>query len=443
MPHLNLSAVNQNLKLYYEIHGSGENKILLIMGLLTEGAAWSRQIEFFAAKSDYQCVTYDNRGCGRSFAPLFPYYTTSQMAKDALALIDHLQWKQCHVVGISMGGMIALEFALLAPKRILSLTLLATHAGGLSGQAPFAGINHILQSMLLRDENAVIENVMAMLYSKKTLADPEKRKSFYDYHIERFRKRIPPSLSGLIGHLAAVVRHYISYADLLKIRYSPFECLIMVGTEDRLVREANSYMLQRVLGCRLIKCDGAGHGLQGECVEEINQELFKMFESVRKNDSIKKSDTNISNEHQTEILALEQCCQHRTHCLVYDITGFVKGLFLGMILYSSLSIVGLTKTQLAGIHLTFESVILLACLNGLRRSIACVFRTFRARQFVKKHHLQLDRATHEGGIGITLPEKSKTGIPSDCGFEFPIHSLIVIANLIGIIYWLRPYGQKI
>ncbi|CAF4348042.1 unnamed protein product, partial [Adineta steineri] len=183
-------------------------------------------IEFFASKSDYQCVTYDNRGCGRSSAPLFPYYTTSQMAKDALALIDHLQWKQCHVVGISMGGMIALEFALLAPKRILSLTLLATHAGGLSGQAPFSGINHILQSMLLRDENAVIENVMAMLYIYIW--------SFYDYHIERFRKRIHPSLSGLIGHIAAVVRHYISYADLLKIRYSPFECLIMVGTEDRL-----------------------------------------------------------------------------------------------------------------------------------------------------------------------------------------------------------------
>ena len=51
---------------------------------------------------------------------------------------------------------------------------------------------------------------------------------------------------GLLGHLTAVYRHYVSYADLLKIRYSPFQCLIMVGTEDRLVREVNSYMLQRV-----------------------------------------------------------------------------------------------------------------------------------------------------------------------------------------------------
>jgi pimeloyl-ACP methyl ester carboxylesterase len=98
------------------------------------------------------------------------------MAKDALALIDHLQWNQCHVVGVSMGGMIALEFALLASNKVLSLTLLATHAGGLAGRAPFVGVHHILRSIVIRDEDLIIENALAMLYSKKTLADPEKRK---------------------------------------------------------------------------------------------------------------------------------------------------------------------------------------------------------------------------------------------------------------------------
>jgi pimeloyl-ACP methyl ester carboxylesterase len=98
------------------------------------------------------------------------------MAKDAIALIDHLKWPQCHVVGVSMGGMISLEFALLAPERILSLTLLATHAGGLAGRAPFVGIRHILRSLVMRDEHLQIENALEMLYGEKTLADPEKRK---------------------------------------------------------------------------------------------------------------------------------------------------------------------------------------------------------------------------------------------------------------------------
>lgn len=98
------------------------------------------------------------------------------MAKDAVELIEHLQWNQLHVVGISMGGMIALEFALLVPEKILSLTLLATHAGGLIGRTPLVGVNHMTRLILLRDEKASVENLLGMLYSAKTLADPDKRK---------------------------------------------------------------------------------------------------------------------------------------------------------------------------------------------------------------------------------------------------------------------------
>lgn len=154
------------------------------------------QTEFFAKKSGYQCVAYDNRGCGRSSSPLTFNYSTNQMAKDALALIDHLKWSKCHVVGISMGGMIALEFSLLASERILSLTLIATHAGGFAGRAPFVGVFHILRSFVSRDEKTLIENAMNMLYGAKTLADAQKRqveerkldeeKTFFFFDFEDF-----------------------------------------------------------------------------------------------------------------------------------------------------------------------------------------------------------------------------------------------------------------
>jgi pimeloyl-ACP methyl ester carboxylesterase len=102
------------------------------------------------------------------------------MARDVLALITHLQWQQCHVVGISMGGMISLEFALLAPEKILSLTLLATHAGGLSSCAPMTGIYGILRSLTIRDQHQLIENALTMLYGKKILLNAEKRKVSID-----------------------------------------------------------------------------------------------------------------------------------------------------------------------------------------------------------------------------------------------------------------------
>ncbi|CAF4218358.1 unnamed protein product, partial [Rotaria sordida] len=216
------------------------------------------------------------------------------MAKDALALIEHLHWHQCHVVGISMGGMIALELALLAPHKLLSLSLLATHAGGLAGRAPFVGIHHLLRSCLIRDDHSQVENNLEMLYSRKTLSDPHKRKYFYDYHSRRVKNCIPPTIVGIIGQIFAVQRHYISYSDLLKIRYSPIITLVVVGTEDRLVRETNSYMLQRL--------EHAGHGLSRECAEEVNRALLDLFESVKAGHSSSsvKSKDNYRIQYETE-----------------------------------------------------------------------------------------------------------------------------------------------
>jgi hypothetical protein len=81
--------------------------------------------------------------------------------------------------------------------------------------------------------------------------------------------------------------------------------------------------------------------------------------------------------------------------------------------------------------------------SGLRRSIQCVYHGFHARRYVQEHELLLDRAAHHGGVGVALPEQPKNGIPHGCGFEFPIHSIIFIISLIGLIYLTAVYEQKI
>ncbi len=81
--------------------------------------------------------------------------------------------------------------------------------------------------------------------------------------------------------------------------------------------------------------------------------------------------------------------------------------------------------------------------SGLRRAIKCVYNAFRARRFVQERQLLLDRAAHHGGIGVALPEEPKNGIPHGCGFEFPIHSIMFILSLIGLIYSTKTYEQKI
>lgn len=83
------------------------------MGLGSLKANWQRQIKDFGHKQadKYSCLIFDNRGMGESDKPRIRY-STSEMARDALEVLDHIGWtkeRQVHVVGISMGGMIGQE----------------------------------------------------------------------------------------------------------------------------------------------------------------------------------------------------------------------------------------------------------------------------------------------------------------------------------------------
>ncbi|KFY33305.1 hypothetical protein V494_07718 [Pseudogymnoascus sp. VKM F-4513 (FW-928)] len=111
------------LNISWEVHGTGKTKIV---------GAWQRQtLRFGHEQGDqYSFLIFDNRGIGRSDKPLMRY-STSEMAKDVVELVDHLNWTQereLHVIGVSMGGMISQELGQLIPERICSLSLFSTLA---------------------------------------------------------------------------------------------------------------------------------------------------------------------------------------------------------------------------------------------------------------------------------------------------------------------------
>src|SRR5512141_1148766 len=120
------------IDIYYAIHGGGF-PLLFIPGLSGGVWSWSGQVPFF--KDHYRCVTFDVRGAGFSGKPAGPY-TMAQMAEDAVSLLDCLNIEQALVFSISMGGMITLEMARMAPQRIGAMVLACTHAGGNSRIAP-------------------------------------------------------------------------------------------------------------------------------------------------------------------------------------------------------------------------------------------------------------------------------------------------------------------
>jgi 3-oxoadipate enol-lactonase len=96
--------------LNYRLEGDGAEAIVLINGLADDLETWAEQVPDFLA-AGYRVLRFDNRGIGKSGRPKGPY-TTAQMASDAKALVDHLGIRDFHLVGVSMGGMIAQEYAL-------------------------------------------------------------------------------------------------------------------------------------------------------------------------------------------------------------------------------------------------------------------------------------------------------------------------------------------
>ncbi len=117
---------NQGARIYWDEQGRGE-PVLLIMGLAYPSQMWYRTRPLLASR--YRTLALDNRGIGRSDVPPGPY-PIALMASDAAAVLDAAGIESAHVFGVSMGGMIAQEFALQYPKRVLSLILGCTAAGG-------------------------------------------------------------------------------------------------------------------------------------------------------------------------------------------------------------------------------------------------------------------------------------------------------------------------
>src|ERR1700691_2723642 len=104
---------NQGVKIYWDEQGQGE-PILLIMGLGWASVMWHRSRPVLA--KHYRTIALDNRGVGRSDVPAGPY-SIAVMASDAAAVLDAAGVDSAHVYGVSMGGMIAQEFALQYPSR--------------------------------------------------------------------------------------------------------------------------------------------------------------------------------------------------------------------------------------------------------------------------------------------------------------------------------------
>src|SRR6516164_521736 len=155
---------NQGTKIYWDEEGKGD-PLLLIMGLGYPSIAWYRTRPVLA--EEFRTIAFDNRGVGRSEMPPGPY-PIPLMASDAAAVLDAAGVDSAHIFGISMGGMIAQEFALLYPKRVRSLILGCTAAGGPTAVRAEPETTQILKTRAGMTPEQAAEAVLPFIYDSET-----------------------------------------------------------------------------------------------------------------------------------------------------------------------------------------------------------------------------------------------------------------------------------
>ena len=248
-------------RISWEANGPrGGQAVLLIMGLAYPAAMWFRLMPALTGR--YRVIRVDNRGAGLTGDVPGAPYTVETMAADCLAVLDAAEAMTAHVVGISMGGLMAQEIALTAPERVRSLCLLATHPGIAHAVLNPEALAILGKRGQLTPQEAAEESV-PFNYAPST---PRERIE------EDWAVRLP--LAGTNeGYVAQAygTSQWDGYARLGRIT-SP--TLVMHGELDALVPPANGRILaERIPGAELVTVPHANHLLGTDQPEQVSDVL--------------------------------------------------------------------------------------------------------------------------------------------------------------------------
>ena len=227
------------MNIAWERHGSGE-PLLLIHGLGYARWGWEPVLDGLARSFDV--ILFDNRGIGESDAPPGPY-TAAELAADAAQVLDEAGVERAHVLGTSLGGMVAQELALAAPERVDGLVLACTTPGGPEAfPMPEQTVKLMTSGATLRQ---FVENALA----------PEADEEIVE-RILRHREATAQPIEAWSAQAAAGA----SFDALDRIEGIAAPTLVLHGTEDAVVDSRNTTLLAlRIPDARVELFPGGGH----------------------------------------------------------------------------------------------------------------------------------------------------------------------------------------
>ena len=277
-------------------NGEARPVVLLIMGLGMQLVAWPPALVLALLDAGYRVVRHDNRDIGKSQKfdnfgnpnliwtslkhklglSITPPYSLQDMALDAIGVLDALNIDQAHIVGVSMGGMIAQRVAIAAPNRVLSLTSIMSSSGarGLP-QAQSKVLGTLLSRPKSNSESDVADHYVKLFKVIGSPGFPIDAAESRERILEGIRRSFHPA--GTLRQMVAIAADAKRPAELAKITCPT---LVIHGKDDPLVPYANGVdTAKRIKGAHLVGIEGMGHDLPPGVVSRISSLLLPFLAS--------------------------------------------------------------------------------------------------------------------------------------------------------------------
>jgi pimeloyl-ACP methyl ester carboxylesterase len=254
-----------NITMHYEEAGQGE-PLLLLHGLGSSSDDWELQIPVFA--QHYRVIAPDARGHGRSDKPPGPY-SVPLMAADALGLLDALGVASAHVVGLSMGGMVAFQLAVDCPERVRSLVIV--NSGPALVPRTVNDRLRVRQRLLLARLFSPARS--GKFISRRLFPKPEQEEARVQL-IERWARNDPAAYR-------ASMRALVGWSVLDRVGAIRCPVLVISGDRDYTPAEAKREYTARIPGARLVVFADSGHATPIDQAERFNEMVLEFLDGVR------------------------------------------------------------------------------------------------------------------------------------------------------------------
>ncbi len=273
--------VNINgIRICYQIHGHGI-PVVLIHGFGSKKESFMAQIPVLS--QEFKIISFDNRGSGKSERPNMPY-TMEIFADDIKGLMDYFEISRAHLIGLSLGGMIGLNFVLKYPKMVDKLVLINTLARLPDDFDPKTYINSKIDALELKKKDPELsfwQSTRFGFYHKfriKMKANPKER--FYGlWSVEdvlKYYKTDPPTAQD-IRNIASSFKTYNAYEKLPEIKH---KTLLLTASHDKLVPKEKMLEIHKKMPNSTYQIiEKAGHESPKEKAPEVNRAIIKFLKT--------------------------------------------------------------------------------------------------------------------------------------------------------------------